>query len=394
VANMFKKLCLATVSCVLFFILLEGLCSCLMVAYELWPSHQHRTLSAHSVQYDSQLGWVSVPNFSEKNYYAPGVSLRINSQGFRSNQEFTQSVPEGKFRIICSGDSFTFGDGVDNDGTWCQRLESTDPRFQVVNMGETGYGADQMYLRYMREGSRLDHDVHVFAFIADDMRRMQLRDLGGYGKPFLKLHNGELATENVPVPRRSSLLRWLALKPNPLREFKSLALLSSVAEKLAPPPVSAFSNGPTEGQAQILDAMFKNLQAIEKEKNSLLILLYLPTRVADYEAGGASLAWRTWTRNECAKRGITFVDFIDDFQKLPVTMKDGLFIWPGSIQYFAEVPGHYDDQGHSWIARELYTRLISIPEVATKLDQRLGNQVAKDEVGSGVGIENGYAAAD
>jgi hypothetical protein len=245
----------------------------------------------------------------------------------------------------------------------------------------------------MREGTRFDHDVHVFAFIADDLRRMQLSNLGGYGKPFSKLRNGELATENTPVPRRSWFLRWLALKPNPLREFKSLALLSSLAEQLLPAHVSAFSNGPTEEQAQILDTMFKDLQATENEKNSLLILLYLPTRVADYEAGGASLAWRTWTRNECAKRGIVFVDFIDDFQKLPVTMKDGLFIWPGSIQYFAEVPGHYDDQGHDWIAKELYARLISIPEVAAKLGQHLGNQVAKND-GSRVRSANGHAAAN
>jgi hypothetical protein len=391
---MFKKLCLAAASCVLFSILLEGLCSCLIVAYQLWPSNQHRTLSGRSVQYDKQLGWISVPKFHEEDYYAPGVSLRINSQGFRSDREFTKKVPEGKFRIMCSGDSFTFGDGVGNNSTWCQRMESMNPRFQVVNLGETGYGVDQMYLRYMREGSRFDHDVHVFAFIADDLRRMQLSNLGGYGKPLLKLRNGELATENVPVPRRSSLLRWLALKPNPLREFKSLALLSSLTERLLPASVSAFSNGPTEQQAQILETIFKEMQAIESQKNSLLVLLYLPTRVADYETGGASVAWRTWTRNECAKRGIIFVDFIDDFQKLPVTMKDGLFIWPGSIQYFAEVPGHYDDQGHDWIAKELYARLISIPEVAAKLDQHVENQVAKDDVGLRVRIANGHAAAN
>jgi hypothetical protein len=388
---MFKKLCLAAVSCLLFLVLLEGLCSCLMVAFKLWPSNQHRTLSGRSVQYDKELGWVSVPKFYEKDYYASGVSLRINSRGFRSAQEFTQRVPENKFRIICSGDSFTFGDGVDNASTWCQRLESMDPRFQVVNLGETGYGTDQMYLRYLREGPRLDHHAHIFAFIADDMRRMRLSNLGGYGKPLLKLRNGELAAENVPVPRGSSLLRWLALKPNPLREFRSVALLSSVAERLVSAKKSESSNGPTEEQARILDTMFKNLQAVEKEKNSVLVLLYLPTRVADYETGGTSLDWLTWTRNECAKRGIVFVDFLDDYQKLPVTMKDGLFIWPGSTQNFAEVPGHYDDQGHSWIARELYSRLISIPEAAAKLGQPLQQQVAKDGVRSRYGIANNHA---
>jgi hypothetical protein len=386
---MLKKLGLALVTCILFFLLLEGLCSTAIVASELWSPLRHRTLYGRAIQYDGQLGWVSVPNFYSKDYYAPGVYLRTNSLGFRSDQEFTQKIPDGKFRIICSGDSFTFGDGVANDKTWCQRLEAMDTRFQVVNMGETGYGADQMYLRYVREGSRLDHDAHIFAFINDDLRRMQLNALGGYGKPVLKLRNGELATENVPVPRRPSFLRWFALKPNPLREFRSLAFLSSLAERLVPAQVAAFSNGPTEDQAQVLDTMFKDLQAIENDK-SLLILLYLPTRVADYETGGVSLAWRTWIRTECAKRGILFIDFVDDFQKLPVTMKDGLFIWPGSTQYFAEVPGHYDDQGHNWIANELYERLVSVREVGARLAQ-LKEQTTDTGLDSPVEIANGHA---
>ncbi len=388
---MFKKFCLAATSCVLFFILLEGLCSSLMVAYELSSRYKHRTLSGPSVQYDDQLGWVSVPNFYEKNYYAPGIYLRTNSRGYRSNQEFNQTVPEGKFRIVCSGDSFTFGDGVDNDATWCERLAAMNPRFQSVNMGETGYGIDQMYLRYLREGPKIEHNALVFAFIADDMRRMQLNALGGYSKPSLKIRNGELEITNVPVPRRSSLLRWLALKPNPLREFKSLELLSSLVEKVVPARASTLSNGPTEVQAQILDTIFRNLQNVENQKNSLLVLLYLPTRVADYEAGGASLAWRTWTRNECAKHGIVFIDFIDDFQSLPVTMKDGLFILPGSVQNFPEVPGHYNDQGHDWIAKELYDRLISIPQIETRLGQPTLGKLAAVPV---VGIANSHASAN
>jgi hypothetical protein len=86
-------------------------------------------------------------------------------------------------------------------------------------------------------------------------------------------------------------------------------------------------------------------------------------------------------------RGIVFVDLIDDFGKLPVTRKDGMFIWPGSVHYFAEAPGHYDDQGNEWVAKELYARLISIPEVAEKLARLPDGHAAKqdgDSVGSGI----------
>jgi len=380
---MLKKLCLAAVTCVLFFVLLEGLSSSLIVAYQLWSPYQHRTLSGSSVQYDERLGWVSVPNFYEKNYYAPGIYLRTNSLGFRSDQEFTQRVPERKFRIICSGDSQTYGDGVANNRTWCQDLESMDTRFQAVNMAETGYGADQMYLWYKRGGARLEHNAHVFAVVTDDFRRMPFSVLGGYGKPVLKLQGDELVTDNIPVPRRSAFLHWLALKPHPLRQFRSLAMMSSLVEWVFPPRDPVFASGPTDQQAQIIDKMFADLVAIERQQNSVLVLLYIPSRVSDYEPGGASPPWRRWVREESVKRGFVVVDLIDDFQKLPVTMKDGLFIWPGSTQYFAEAPGHFDDQGHEWVAKELYTRLISIPEVAAKLSWHSEDEVTDKSLSAG-----------
>jgi hypothetical protein len=88
--------------------------------------------------------------------------------------------------------------------------------------------------------------------------------------------------------------------------------------------------------------------------------------VHDHEQSGPAPAWRAWIRAESAKRNIAFLDLVDDFHKLPVTMQDGMFIWPGSVHYFAEAPGHYNDEGNEWVAKELYTRLIGLPEVVRK----------------------------
>jgi hypothetical protein len=372
---MIKRFGLTVGLCLAFFIFLEGLCSTLFVAFRLL-SPQQRQLSAASVRYDQELGWVSAPNFYAKNYYAPGIYLRTNSHGFRANEEFTERVPPGKLRIICSGDSQTFGDGVDNDHTWCQLLESLDPRLQMVNMAESGYGIDQMYLRYKRDGSVLDCNVHVFAFVTDDFRRLQLTSLVGYGKPVLKLRNGELATDNVPVPRRSPIAHFLALKPNPLREFRSVAIVASVAEQVWRPPGSVIPNAPAGDQRQIIEKMIEDLQRIENQKNSLLVLAFLPRR-SDYQPGSPSLAWRTWIGAESAKRSIPFIDLFDAFQKLPTTTRDGMFISSDSLQNFPEAPGHYDDQGHEYVAKQVYARLLSIPQVAEKLGRQTEVQVAK-----------------
>jgi|SRR5579863_1510406 len=377
---MLKKFCLAVGSCVLFFLLLEGFFSSLLVAYEMW-SPQRRTMTGPSMQYHPELGWVSVPNYYDQNYFAPNIYLRTNSRGFRANEEFTERVPPGKLRIICSGGSFAFGEGVSNDRTWCQDLETIDNRFQTVNMSESGYGADQMYLRYKLDGAVLDHDIHVFAFTTENFRSMPLTVYVGHGKPVLKLRNGKLVTENVPVPKEPRVLTWLGTKRVQLRELRSVKLVGPLVGH-AVSAKDAFSDGPTEEQSQILDTMFEDLQTIEREKNSVLVLFCLPSKLHHYEEDGPTPAWRNWLRAESAKRGILYIDLIDDFQKLPVTTRDGMFIWPGSLQYFAEAPGHYDDQGHEWVAKELYARLIAIPQIAEKLALHSDGQVAKGRAGT------------
>jgi hypothetical protein len=73
-------------------------------------------------------------------YVWAGVYFRSNSQGFRNNEDFSKEIPAGKFRIVCSEDSFTMGPGVTNDQTRCQALTQLDNRFQTINMGQGAYG--------------------------------------------------------------------------------------------------------------------------------------------------------------------------------------------------------------------------------------------------------------
>ena len=41
--------------------------------------------------------------------------VRTNSLGFRNETETDTVAPPGKLRIICAGNSFTYGQGVAND---------------------------------------------------------------------------------------------------------------------------------------------------------------------------------------------------------------------------------------------------------------------------------------
>ena len=63
-----------------------------------------------------------------------------------------------------------------------------DNRIQTVNMGQAPLGIDQAYLWYERDGSKLDVDLHIMAFIYA-IARMTFTSHWGYGKPILVVEN-------------------------------------------------------------------------------------------------------------------------------------------------------------------------------------------------------------
>ena len=101
-------------------VLMEGLAGYAYVAHRI-ASYRNIWVQGN-VQYDPDLGWANIPNASLPNLFGPGVYFRSNTQGFRNEQDFAPGIPPGKFRIICSGDSFTMGSGVSNEQTWCEQL--------------------------------------------------------------------------------------------------------------------------------------------------------------------------------------------------------------------------------------------------------------------------------
>jgi len=162
------------VTFLLFLVVVEGLASYGLVLYNFLDRRPKTKPLAKQpyTKYDAELGWVDKPNLYIPDLYGAGVYLRTNAQGFRNNRDIDKAVSDTKVRVICSGDSFTHGYGVDNTHTWCELLSAFDPRLETVNMGEDAYGADQAYLRYKRDGANIDHQVQIFAFITDDFYRM------------------------------------------------------------------------------------------------------------------------------------------------------------------------------------------------------------------------------
>lgn len=332
--NIIRSILLPLIEILLLIVLLEGLCS-----FTLVFAFYGNPKGGRVVQYDELLGWVSKPNLQKRDMYGPGVYLRTNAQSFRNSEVFSAEVPSGKLRILCSGDSYTYGLNVDNDHTWPAQLGAMDWRLQVLNMAQGGYGIDQSYLRYVRDGLKLDHQFHLFAFIMDDFIRGQhTRFQNVYAKPLLVLEEGKIKVKNVPVP--TSYLLERALRKS--RELRSFELVRSFIRKFVPPRDFYSGSGYQDIKALSL-SIFEDLARSIKQKKGTLVLIFLPIERDYYRDDSDAL--RAWLKGEMNSRGILFVDLVEELRKLSI---------PDYKNFFN---GHYTVAGNRFVAQYLYNTL-------------------------------------
>src|SRR5262245_19276844 len=95
--------------------------------------------------FDAVLGWTTRPG-----YVSPDGKVHVNPQGLRGTREYPELPPSGTRRVLACGESFTFGEEVADEESWCARLEALLPG-EVLNYGVGGYGTDQAFLRLARE---------------------------------------------------------------------------------------------------------------------------------------------------------------------------------------------------------------------------------------------------
>jgi hypothetical protein len=96
------------------------------------------------------------------------VDYRINQLGLRG-KEIPFEKPPGVRRILCVGDSVTFGEGVREEDTWPERLgRLLGPGTQILNAGVQGYDLDHEGLYLHLYGRQLKPDVVVLGFFLND----------------------------------------------------------------------------------------------------------------------------------------------------------------------------------------------------------------------------------
>lgn len=153
-----------------------------------------------------------IPDSMKEN---PVWEISLNSEGFRE-KEFINEKPGSVFRIICLGDSWTFGANVSDEDTYPRQLgrllaqEYPRTHFEVLNLGVLGYSSFQGLELLKSRVLDLNPDILIIGFAMNDSSIAGYRDKDMTG-----------STEELPLKEKVGailekievykLLRYMAL---------------------------------------------------------------------------------------------------------------------------------------------------------------------------------------
>lgn len=305
--------------------------------------------------YDPVKGWFHVPGATgECPLGGPDRGrVRLNSLGLRGGEVSLAKRP-GTKRVVVLGDSYVFGVGVDEEHlftTELQRLLDAEAtgRFEVVNMGVSGYSTDQEYLLFRDAGARLAPDLTLLVACDNDFHGNTVDFVyDRYYKPRFSLAvDGWLVTDDAPVPRLSRWQRakvWLGEESNLWNFARTRTSDRPWMTRL----LGAFKVGAARPQAvdsvALTAAIIRRLRSEAEAAGSCLL-------VAD--------AWHRSEKGplfhalqaELSKDGIPYVGLRPAFARARRANPDGEWDFPGNP--------HWNVDAHRVAARAIFDHLRS-----------------------------------
>ena len=156
-------------------------------------------------EHEPQRGWRGTAG-ADFTFTCAGVRMEVahNSRGYR-DLERTEANPHGAERILCCGDSFTWGWAVKQDSIYTRVLESAyrnEGRFvEVLNMGVCGQGTGQALIGLRDHGFDYRPGVIVYQAADNDIsNNLAVRGPGMWRTPYFVLEDdGSLVLHDCPV---------------------------------------------------------------------------------------------------------------------------------------------------------------------------------------------------
>jgi lysophospholipase L1-like esterase len=172
-------------------------------------------LQGKFTRFDPVVGWTGIADVTGSLTWPDTRShVEQNRYGFRGTAHPFDRTD--RRRIVFLGDSFVWGFGADERDLFSRRIEArAEPPIEIVNLGVSGYGNDQMLLQWQQIGHLWNPDeVWLFITFTTDLTENTQRRVYEYNKPvFQEDPDGRLRLVPVTAEQKSTLGPRIDVEP-------------------------------------------------------------------------------------------------------------------------------------------------------------------------------------
>jgi lysophospholipase L1-like esterase len=301
--------------------------------------------------------------------------FRTNSRGFRG-EEWPATPEPGTARAIISGDSFVFGNGIDEGGAFPQvanrllrQAPANEPQWRIVAMGVSAWGP-QNALGYLEtEGSDIGASCLVYSFFLGN----DVMDNVRFG--LYRLRDGVLErSPGTEAPGWAKTLRTLVITSAPyefiVRDSQLVNLAGSVLTRRVDTRWEDYDRAvPPALYAEALDlndATLTRMAESARQRFGAFALILIPpldemiTRPAPLFSKALDDEARLRVKQWAAQHAVPVLDLVDELPRDRATLE---------TLYFKK-DFHLSAAGADWLGRLVALRLPTLCGARGPLSQR------------------------
>ncbi len=269
-----------------------------------------------------------LPQVHEPNFRGrwDGTWYAINSLGFRGPEVVPEKSPN-EFRVICVGDSCTFGKAVTEGETYPRQLEAllaaelTDGRQPVVvNCGVNGYSGAQ-YLRMLQwRGLELKPDVVIVGYNLNDFPNVlkKIDDVVVKATPVRETVKRAVGGQrNLDRFNESALYRFVRALIRDMSRAKAWKESERFAKESSAEIKKAVAKASSEENMQELELQIASIKEVATAAGAKIAFLLFPYESQVYlETYDRTPIERI--REICKRLEVPFVDLAEKFRRVAV----------------------------------------------------------------------------
>ena len=347
-------------------------------------STAHRLSKSYAKSNDNLFGDLE-PHRDYLNLIDPDHPFRVvtDAKGLR-RVEPTKDRDAVELRVLCLGDSFTFGPYVANHETYPAVAEAIlrktlNKEIEVLNAGQSGYSMSQELELYKERAQNANADIIVLQVLDNDLQgyissqfhrpdspkyiRLLSQRASFRINAFIKAHSDHVGMfyllvklSGSPVIRSmSSRIRSLLLRSANASLTEGNRLEDVDVTEARDPSVKALwlnpdRSGELERAKRLNEKDFAELVEVVQSRSAELILMYLPTQESVRAARSGGDAPDRYYKQLAGKYDVRYLSLLDEF--VAKSESRYWYLWPWN--------GHLSSFGYHTVGRALSQQVIEI----------------------------------